>query len=104
MVAYLTCSILSRYALMPASLDIQPMRSCPELSNDTPEMLVAAILNVRFAAVSHFHVPEHLSLAGGSDCSCTTFAEHAACREYDCLDCRSGCASGLLPQETDEAE
>ncbi len=50
---------------MPASLDIKPMRSCPKLSNDTPEMLVAAILNVRLAAVSHFDVPVHLSLAGG---------------------------------------
>ncbi len=28
-------------------------------------MLVAAILNVRLAAVSHFDVPVHLSLAGG---------------------------------------
>ncbi len=65
MVAHLTCSILSRNALMPASLDIKPMRSCPKLSNDTPEMLVAAILNVRLAAVSHFDVPVHLSLAGG---------------------------------------
>ncbi len=44
LVANLTCSILSRNALMPASLDIKQMRSCPELSNHMPEMLVAAIL------------------------------------------------------------
>ncbi len=39
---------------MPASLNVKPMRSCPKLSNNTPEMLVAAILDVRLAAVSHF--------------------------------------------------
>ncbi len=64
MVAHLTCSILSRNALMPASLDMKPMRSCPKLSNNMPEMLVAAILNVRIASVSHFDVPVHLGLAG----------------------------------------
>ncbi len=50
---------------MPASLDVKPMRSCPKLSNNTPEMLVAAILDVRLAAVSHFDVPVYLGLAGG---------------------------------------
>ncbi len=45
---------------MPASLDVKPMRSCPKLSNNTPEMLVAAILDVRLEAVSHFDVPVHM--------------------------------------------
>ncbi len=54
MVAHLTCSILSRNALRPASLDVKLMRSCPKkFSNNAPEMLVAAIVNVRLAAVSH---------------------------------------------------
>ncbi len=50
---------------MPASFDVQPMGSCPNLSNNTPEMLVAAIMAVRLAAVSHFVVSVDLSLAGG---------------------------------------
>ncbi len=64
-VAHLACSILLRNAMMPASLDAQPMRSCPKLSNNTPEMLVAASVNVWLAAVSRFDVPIHPSLAGG---------------------------------------
>ncbi len=93
MVAHLTCSILPRNALMPASLYIKPMTSCPKVSNNTPEMLVAAILNVRLAAVSHFDVfdvPVNLSLAGGVRSQLCHCAEHAACGGYDC---RSGCSS-----------
>ena len=52
------------HALMLASLAVKPMKSCPELRNNTPEMLVAAILIVRLAAVSHFDVLVPLSLAG----------------------------------------
>ncbi len=50
---------------MPASLDRKPMRSWPSLSNSTPEMLVAAIVDVQLAAVSHYDVPVRFSLAGG---------------------------------------
>ncbi len=51
---------------MPASqrLHFEPMRSCPKLGNNTPEML-AALADVRLVAVSYFDVPAHLSLAGG---------------------------------------
>ncbi len=50
---------------MPASLDVKPMRSCPKLSSNTPEMFVVAVLDVRLAAISHFDVLVHLGLAGG---------------------------------------
>ena len=59
-------------ALMPASLDVQPMRSCPKLSNNTPEMLVAAILDVRLAAVSHLMSLYTSVLLEGSGRSCAT--------------------------------
>ncbi len=40
-------------------LNVKPMRSCPKLSNDTSEMLVAAILDVQLAAISHLYVLVH---------------------------------------------
>ncbi len=48
---------------MPASLKIKPMRSCP-LSHDTPEMLVAAVVDARLASTSKIDAPIHLGLAG----------------------------------------
>ncbi len=49
---------------MPASLDIEPVSSCPKLSNKTPEMLVAASVDVRLAAESRLDARVHFSLAG----------------------------------------
>ncbi len=47
----------------------KPITSCPKLSNNTPEMLVAATADVRLAAVSDFDVPQDgLSLAKPDQC------------------------------------
>ena len=80
---------------MPASPNVKPMRSCPKLGNNTPEMLVAATVNVRLAAVSTLMSLYTSVLLEGSDCSCATCAEHAAAQGAPLL---------VLPQETDEAE
>ena len=48
-VAQWTGSVFPRNALMPAGLDVEPMRSCAELCYDSPQMSVGCM--------AHIHTP-----------------------------------------------
>ena len=64
-VAQWTGSVFPRSALMPAGLYVEPMRSCAELCYDSPQMSVAAVLDVWFTSIPHFNIFIDLGLARG---------------------------------------
>ncbi len=57
-------------------------------------MLIAAVVDEQLPAVSHFDIPVRTPpesvLLDGSDCSCATRADPAACREYGYHSCPEG--------------
>ena len=58
-------SVFPPSALMPAGLYVEPMRSCAELCYDSPQMSVAAVLDVWLTSIPHFDIFIYLGFARG---------------------------------------
>ena len=54
---------------------------CAELCYDSPQMSVAADLDVWLTSIPHFKIFIDLGLLEGSSCSCAAWAGHADCNE-----------------------